>query len=273
MREKLLTEFMMQAPHQPATNYWRAIEIHEVVKYDLPHGMGLDLGCGDGHLMAITLKYAGARDLVGVDIDPLETAQAERRGVYRKVFTTSGDNLPFGGGEIDYVFSNSVLEHIENIQGSLSEVSRVLRAGGRFIFTVPGPDFHACLKGPADPGKRERYLRETDARCRHLRYWSATRWSQALATAGLVMVHSHEYLGRAQVQRWEFLARCTSGVLYKIAGGRRQPIEIQRRLKIRNIHLPRLAAELAANAASAGTQREGSPYGCLLIEAQKVRGE
>ncbi len=58
LQKALLTEFMMQAPYQPATNYWRAVEIAEVIAYGLPPGRGLDLGCGDGHLMAIILSHS-----------------------------------------------------------------------------------------------------------------------------------------------------------------------------------------------------------------------
>ena len=151
MHNAFLISLMTQAPYQPATNYWRAFEIDEVVRYGLPSGRGLDLGCGDGNLMGIILGPMGSRDLVGLDIDPRETSIARARNIYREVLTTPADHMPFQDGEFDFVFSNSVLEHIPNIDGVLREVWRVLRSGGRFVLTCQVPTFtrHCGAHGPA----------------------------------------------------------------------------------------------------------------------------
>ena len=269
-RKQLLAEFMMQAPSQPATNYWRAIEIEEVIRYGLPCGIGLDLGCGDGHLTSILIGHVGSRDLVGIDIDTKESSIARKRGIYRQVLTGTANRLPFENSTFDFVFSNSVLEHLENIDLSLSEVARVLRCGGRFLFTVPGPDFHDCLKGPLF-GKRESYLRDTDERCAHLRYWGIADWSEHLGSRGLNIIHHHGYLNRDQLRRWELIARLTSGILYKLTRKRKQPIELQRRLGIRNsaLTLPRVIAKSVAAVLDVGFRSTNSVCGCLLIEATK----
>ncbi|HVM93461.1 MAG TPA: hypothetical protein VMT67_11650, partial [Terriglobales bacterium] len=60
MHNGFLISLMMQAPYQPATNYWRAFEIEEVVRYGFPSGRGLDVGCGDGHLMGIIFGAVGS---------------------------------------------------------------------------------------------------------------------------------------------------------------------------------------------------------------------
>jgi SAM-dependent methyltransferase len=263
---------MMQAPYQPATNYWRAVEIEEVIKYDLPYGQGLDLGCGDGHLMAILLGHAGQRDLVGVDIDSNETSLARGRNIYREVVTAAADHLPFSDGQFDFIFSNSVLEHIHNIDGVLNEVARVLRHGGRFLFTIPSADFHRCLRGPRSAENRERYFQEIDARCHHLRYWDASQWSEHLRRSGLIPVHEHAYLSSFQVRRWEWLARYTSGVLYRLLRQKKQPIEIQRQFQLRRlrIRMPRFLASLSAKVMDLHVHSGEPPYcGCLLVEARK----
>jgi ubiquinone/menaquinone biosynthesis C-methylase UbiE len=270
LQKSLLAEFMAQAPYQPATNYWRAVEIAEVVAYGLPQGHGLDLGCGDGHLMGILLSHVGPRDLTGTDIDPSETAMAAHTKIYRELVIAAGDRIGLTDNHFDFVFSNSVLEHIGDIDATLREVARLLRPGGRFIFTVPGPDFHACLGGPAF-GSRDAYLRTVDARCAHLRYWSADQWAEHLQSAGLTIAHHHAYLTRAQTQRWETLARYTSGVLYSLAGQRKQPIAIQRDLRIRStrVRLPKFMASAIAAVIGAGARDQTPPHGCLLIEARK----
>lgn len=262
---------MIQAPYQPATNYWRAIEIEDVIRYGLPSGLGLDLGCGDGHLMGIMLDCVGPHSLVGLDLDWQETEIARKRGVYREVVTAPGDQIPFPEGHFDFVFSNSVLEHVENIQGVLKEVGRVLRVGGRLIFTVPGPEFHHCLRGPRF-GDREQYLHTIDARCAHLRYWDVQQWADHLNNAHLSLVHHHEYLTQAQVRRWETLARYTSGIFHRLFQRKKQPIEIQRKLGIRSLkfRLPRSAAWGLATIMNPRLDSASSVFACLLIEARRV---
>src|SRR5690349_14965660 len=127
--KSLLIDLLSDQPFQPATNFWRSIEIAELVARALPLGRGLDLGCGDGKLTRVLLSRIGERELVGVDADPLETAQAAKNSFYSKVHTVRADSLPEPNGSFDFAFSNSVLEHISPIEPVLAEVARVLKPG------------------------------------------------------------------------------------------------------------------------------------------------
>lgn len=46
-------------------------------------------------------------------------------------------NLPFQNNSIDFIISNSVLEHIENPEKVVSEIKRVLKPGGKAYISVP----------------------------------------------------------------------------------------------------------------------------------------
>jgi SAM-dependent methyltransferase len=274
LERRLLTQLVGENPFQPATSWWRSIELAVVVRHGLPGGRGLDLGCGDGKLMDILLgAHGGARDLTGVDIDPLETRDAAVSGVYARVHTVPGDCIPEPDGRFDFAFSNSVLEHIEHIEPVIGEVARLLRPQGRFLFTVPGADFHACLRGPLAPWTgRARYLRALDQRCAHRRYWSEAQWAECLARYGLHVTMAQPYLDEGQARRWETLSRLTAGWLFSFTGQRLQPIEIQRRLRLRRRGL-RLPAWLAAGMAWAtaqGVRSGGVRFACLLIEAKRA---
>jgi SAM-dependent methyltransferase len=148
----LFGTFAAAYPAQPATAFWRAIEIGALASRDIPGGLGLDLGCGDGLLTQILLERIGTRRLVGIDLDPLETEAAKRFPFYEEVHTCSADAMPLADDRFDFVISNSVLEHIPPLEGTIAEVGRVLKPGGRFFFTVPGPGFHANLAGALLPG-------------------------------------------------------------------------------------------------------------------------
>jgi len=274
LRRRLLRRLLSENPFQPATSWWRAIELATVVEHGLPRGSGLDLGCGDGKLMRILLDAAQASPaLTGVDIDPLETRAAAESGVYRRVHTAPGAGIPEPDASFDFAFSNSVLEHIDELDPVMADVARVLRPGGAFVFTVPSDGFHGCLAGPLLPWvERSRYLASIDRRCLHRRYWGEAEWHACLARSGMQLSRAIPYLTAAEVQRWEALSRFTAGLLYAAAGERMQPIEIQRKLRLRGpgLRLPDWMAAPLGAAVAAGVRGEADGrFGCLLVEARK----
>lgn len=275
LNRDLLVRFLHEYPFQPATALWRAVEVDQLVTNGLPEGRGLDLGCGDGLLTRIVLQAAGPREMIGIDPDPAEAAQARQLGIYSAVHAVGGDRVPEPDAGFDWVLSNSVLEHIEQIEPVLAEVARLLRPNGKFVFTVPGPEFHDCLRGPLLPGtSRADYLRHLDDRLAHRRYWGPVEWQSALAPHGMHVVNGVGYLDAAQAQRWESISRVTAGVLYGLAARRRQPIEIQRGLGLRKPgrHMPLRLARTVANVLSAGLNRSAAgsrKFGCCLITAIK----
>lgn len=269
----LLTEFVARYPAQPATAFWRGVEIHVLARAGIPEGLGLDLGCGDGILSDILFKRIGRRPrLVGVDIDPLETAAARRFDFYERVHTSSGEAIPEPDAIFDYVVSNSVLEHIPDLEPVIAEIGRLLKPGGRFFFTVPAPGFHRNLSGSLLPGvPRSRYIAGVDRRLAHFHYLSAEDWSAMCGRHGLTVDTAQGYLNRAETRRWEMLSRMTGGLVHSMSLGRSRPIEIQRRLKLRAMQnrsrLPRPVAASLARLIAAGIRggEPGAPPSCLLV--------
>jgi SAM-dependent methyltransferase len=273
-RRRLLRNLLRENPFQPATSWWRSIELAVVSRHGLPDGNGLDLGCGDGKLMRILLDAAESSPrLVGVDLDPLETRDAVASGVYQRVHTAPGDSVPEPSSSFDFVYSNSVLEHIPDIEPVIAEVARLLKPRGAFVFTVPAAGFHDCLAGPLLPwSDRQRYLQRVDRRCAHRRYWSEPQWRACLEEHGIELAQAIPYLTPPETQRWETLSRFTAGILYAVTGERMQPIEIQRALRVRKhgMRLPAWAAAPIAAAVSSGVATDGSGrFACLLIEARR----
>ena len=273
-RRSLLEQFLREAPYQPATGWWRAIEIAHVVRHGLPVGRGLDLGCGDGKLTGIVTGELGRREFVGIDLDPKETDAARQTHLYTVVHTASAAAIPEPSASFDFVFSNSVLEHIPDIDAVVGEVARVLKPAGKFIFTVPGPDFHSCLGGPVF-GDGPRYQRRIDQRCAHLRYWDREQWSTQLGRHGLSIQLAEGYMTAPEVRRWELLSNCTAGLLSALFQRRKRPIEIQRSLRLREswVRLPAALVKVLAPAVSFGVALEepqdGDAAGCLYIVSAK----
>ena len=179
MDRRLLRTFLEIYPFQPATAVWRASEVAALARADFPSGLGLDLGCGDGRLTRVLSDRVGGLRLVGLDIDPLETALAQGERFYERVHTTTGENIPEPDASFDFVVSVSVIEHIPNLPGVLRDVARVLKRGAPLLTTVPSVGFHDCLRGPLMPGSsRDEYLRALDRRVAHLHYWSIADWQR-----------------------------------------------------------------------------------------------
>lgn len=262
---------------QPATNYWRTFELYEVASNDLPEGKGLDVGCGDGLIAEVLFEYIGERELYGVDIDPMEADLARLRK-YKEVVVTPASSLPYEDLSFDFVFSNSVLEHIPDVESVIKEISRVMKKGGKFIFTVPNNNFHTLLSGPLVFGRRSResYFRVVDSRCAHLRYWSELEWKDHLARYGLEVELCKSYLNKKNLRVWENMARFTSGIFYSVMGERFRPIEIQRIIGSRGAASSRWASSMVARVLSsifrgdpldAGSDDQKS---CFIICATKV---
>lgn len=120
--------------------YWGVLE--EVIQ---PGVDWLDLGCG----WQITQPWAASLDkqrilaaranrFAGVDLDP---GMAKHPLLDDRVFG-SGEGLPFAESSFDVVTANMVVEHLADPVRVFSEVRRVLRPGGRFVFHTPNRRYY-----------------------------------------------------------------------------------------------------------------------------------
>ena len=274
---ELLIEFVARYPAQPATAFWRAIEIDVLSRAGIPDGFGLDVGCGDGILTDILFKRIGHTPrLVGVDPDQLETSAAGKYSFYERLHTSGGDSIPETDATFDYAISNSVLEHIPDLEPVIAEIARVLKPGGRFFFTVPCPGFRENLKGALVPGiSREKYLTQLDKRIAHFNYLTRQDWEEMASRNGLRITQVTGYLGKAATRRWETLSRFTGGLLHSLGFGKLRPIEIQRALHLRELQNTRsLPTGIAAKAAALIARGldwtdDASNPSCLLVVGER----
>jgi len=117
-----------------AQSFWRAQEFSLFMRNQaLMQRPILDFGCGDGSFAAVLFENID----YGVDIDGDALRVAGKFGLYSNLLQSSKNRIPLPDGSINTVMSNSVLEHVQDLDNEIAEISRVLGANGLFVFTVP----------------------------------------------------------------------------------------------------------------------------------------
>jgi ubiquinone/menaquinone biosynthesis C-methylase UbiE len=104
----------------------------------------LDLACGEGSNTRI-LARQGAK-VVGVDFSEKMIEFARRLEKKEKLgidycVSDAADLREFSSGHFDIVTCSMALMDIENYQNAIHEAARVLKANGRFIFSIIHPCF------------------------------------------------------------------------------------------------------------------------------------
>lgn len=98
--------------------------------------------------------------------------------------------LPFKSGEFQYVICSEVLEHVENDNIALSEMSRVLRKGGKLVLTFP---------------HREMFFGNDDLYVGHYRRYELDNILRMLAEVSLKATTVRKVLGPGEKLTMSFL--------------------------------------------------------------------
>jgi ubiquinone/menaquinone biosynthesis C-methylase UbiE len=116
----------------------------------------LDLGCGEGYC-ARTMSDGGAAEVHGIDVSErmIQAAKTEEKRSPRRIRYEQGDatNLEaIQDASYDRVLAMFLFNYldVEATKRCMTEVARVLRPGGRFVFAVPHPSL-PWLRKPAPP--------------------------------------------------------------------------------------------------------------------------
>lgn len=184
----------------------RAVEARFFAQLPLPDPL-LDVGCGDGHFARMALP--GRTITAGIDPWWRPLNKAVRAGNYDLPIQALGDRLPFPKHYFAAAFSNSVLEHIPDIQPVLNEVGRVLQPDAPFVITTPSQFFADYLGGGALldrlhlGGPAGRYRDFFNFISRHAHTDSPQTWAERLAAAGFAVERWQYYFSRGALRALE----------------------------------------------------------------------
>jgi ubiquinone/menaquinone biosynthesis C-methylase UbiE len=122
---------------------------------DMKGKIVLDLGCGYGADMK-SFASTGAKELYGVDSSELMIEEAKKTiACSDKLSVANISSLPFPNDMFDVTIAKHSLHYLSDLTPSYREIWRVLKTGGKFIFTVPHPLSEIFLKKSKSYSKKE----------------------------------------------------------------------------------------------------------------------
>jgi ubiquinone/menaquinone biosynthesis C-methylase UbiE len=121
-------------------------EFHRMCTDNIQQGSSiLEIGAGPPNPTSQFISTIG--HVVGADVDP----KVKTNEHLTEAFILEGDALPFGDRSFDACVSNYVLEHVVNPEMHISEVARVLKPGGVYLFRTPNLFHYVSLVARATP--------------------------------------------------------------------------------------------------------------------------
>lgn len=100
----------------------------------------LDVGCGGGRY-SVAMISLGAKEVIGCDIskEGIDDARSRCRDIPNIRFDIGNAlDLPYPDGYFDFVCCSGVVHHTVNPLRAISEISRVLKSGGKAYFLIYG---------------------------------------------------------------------------------------------------------------------------------------
>jgi malonyl-CoA O-methyltransferase len=148
-------------------------------------GIILDLGCGTGFLTSELLCHVPHCDLdvifaLDIALPMLQTARCklvEQQKV--RYLCADAECLPIAGQSVDVVYSSLALQWCRNPEGFFADIKRIIKPGGRLVFSTFGPETLKELKDA---------WAEVDNYCHVNEFYSAEQLRQFLEDAGFTEI-------------------------------------------------------------------------------------
>ncbi|MFT6758521.1 MAG: malonyl-CoA O-methyltransferase [Chitinophagales bacterium] len=137
----------------------------------------VDLGCGTGFFQRLLCeKYD--RPIIGVDIAEgmLSFAKHHRFAGNNQWLAADAEGLPFADSSIDLIYSSMAVQWCQQLPLLFSEIKRVLKPGGKFVFSTLVDGSLAELKLA---------WQSVDGYVHVNRFMSAAHWQQTIDAADL----------------------------------------------------------------------------------------
>lgn len=194
--DNYLMDYLAQAPLALAIERIVECKILSEFPFDAPI---LDIGSGEGLFASILFRE---KIDLGIDPNPTELERAKKLGGYTDLVQCFGNSIDRPDSMYQTILSNSVLEHIEQVEPVLSEAYRLLAPDGRFYMTVPSDLFehysviNQMLLMLGLDRLAERYRAFFNRFWVHYHGYPVAKWVSLAQKAGFTVVASRSYAPR-----------------------------------------------------------------------------
>ena len=130
----------------------RRLDYDSIVELIPPGASVLDLGCGNGGLLA-RLRRRGCRNIMGIELDEKAILACVRRGLDVVQADLDHGLSAFADGQFDFVVLSQTLQAVMDVQGVLKEILRVGRQG---IISFPNIGYWKLRKHLYEEGRAPR---------------------------------------------------------------------------------------------------------------------
>ncbi|MDP6490838.1 MAG: methyltransferase domain-containing protein [Kiritimatiellia bacterium] len=175
----------------------------------VPNSRVLELGCGSGWAAEWLARLGFKVTALDINADMLEFGR-ERMAACKRAFpetpmsvdfvTGDAEELDFDDETFDAVFCLNSMHHIPDIPKALTEIHRVLKKGGRFLFFEPG-------EGHAEAEVSKREMEEHGVTEKDIIIDDIEAWARQAGFVQFGLVPSLEPITSISYGRWRDLSR------------------------------------------------------------------
>ena len=148
----------------------------------------VDVGCGEGRV-GRALRADGHR-VAGIDSSPTLLGLAREAGSYDELVRGDAAALPWDDGTFDLAIAYMSLHDVDDLQGAVTELARVLKARGRLCLAIVHP-LNRSSEALDDYFEEQRFADEFERDGLRMTFESIDRpleaYSGALARAGFLI--------------------------------------------------------------------------------------
>ena len=188
--------------NHPAVLLFRGIELkilsQVLPKYKLKKP-SVDIGSGDGFISSLIFKNPFSYGVDNNEAGDVQSSIKKKR--YGKVLIESAEKMSLKSNSVNFVFSNSVIEHIPQNELLLLEVSRILKPNGYFAFTCPSSYFTEFITSQFG----QKYAMIRNKHLNHYHLYNHITWKKRLSEAKFKIVDYCYYMTKSDLLFWDKL--------------------------------------------------------------------
>lgn len=192
-KDNFFANYLVDAPLALALERTLECQLYINKKIEKPV---LDLGCGDG-IFANTLF--DTKIDAGIDPNSKEIKRAAVSQAYKNLLVCYGNNIPYPNKSFKTIISNSVMEHIVDIESVLKEAHRLLNDDGKMYLTLPSDKFDQytviarLLHNMGLKKLSQKHKAFFNTFWRHYHYYSFKEWQSLFQSCGFELENGVEY--------------------------------------------------------------------------------